>query len=962
MIFSFAHFIVDVMDVTKAIPSTKYIPFHTMEVAWKDLIVLLRSSKNVSVTCDAIVEVLESDVSALPDVFHVLAFELLISGEFNTRSNAAELLEKLGRNFSEVLSVLIGDSGTDGDLLDLNDIDIRTILSTPGATLQSKLPTPPSSKFVAESVYSVEWLDSQRRELRARMGIDVEDGIFAESDSDLFITEEDMANSTTAAEKVSSMPYQLNSSKLTATGESWLARIVRCMIVGLLSPRWEVRHGYSLGLGRLLRGVFPQLTHAATFDIDALAELNQEEVKPSLPDFICNDITCCGVCVLLLDRFIDFGESSSGGSVAPVKEVAGQLLTCVMRCRHWDASWMHLMWSLACEMSAAREDWTVALGGFIALKNIAPFCWWFISTEKWPECVATISEGMCPGVEPEVAVAACASIVAVCSSAVSHSSSAFSGTTRKSRLDGYLAWTRLIGNAICIDDTDRESPPSLVCAWSDALCSIAAATADQFLQSTESGVETLLVAVDDIMSVCCSLAGCLFVYDSSTRRHCLNNIFSVMRTTQVMCGMGHMTQGAALHARAAAVLERMLHMLGALVAAGCLSSLRPIVDLRLDDSPSSDRPSKKRPAAERGLKKLVEEAAATDDNDLAATSADDSIASAVDQGAVEHDRELRLREDLAAAWLELAFAIYQKSEVTIDFFEVVVTSVQCILLVAGDCLLAPTCSVVSSSGVASAGGRSFRSAVERFCRAEMARRPLEQDSSMHLPGLIAGRQFAYLACMVCHVGASVCRLQSRPFVKYRETIDECLKSLAASIQMSIQKHNSSQSLPDDTNPPKKRSFRFVVVADTVVQPKKKALTSVSSAQLDRSTSSEIPATSNLLGIWWAVVSVSLLFAELGFVKVETESLSGRFQLRSGLLEVFHLLESTSCGWSVSLLRLMLANDPHSTCAAFHNGDWPPEAQVHKTPLLQFLARGTARKLSTGARSMEEFAPLVGLFA
>mgnify|MGYP006180690809 CR=1 FL=1 len=104
-----------------------------MEVTWKDLIVLLRSNKNVSVICEAIVEVLESDVTGLPDVFHVLVFEMLVSDELSTRTNAGELLERLGRNFAGVLSVLLCDSGTDGELLDLDDIEIQTMLSTPGA-------------------------------------------------------------------------------------------------------------------------------------------------------------------------------------------------------------------------------------------------------------------------------------------------------------------------------------------------------------------------------------------------------------------------------------------------------------------------------------------------------------------------------------------------------------------------------------------------------------------------------------------------------------------------------------------------------------------------------------------------------------------------------------------------------------------------------------------------------------
>jgi hypothetical protein len=42
-----------------------------------------------------------------------------------------------------------------------------------------------------------------------------------------------------------------------------------------------------------------------------------------LPSFIANDIICCGMSVLMADRFVDF----SGPNIAPVKEVAAEMIS-----------------------------------------------------------------------------------------------------------------------------------------------------------------------------------------------------------------------------------------------------------------------------------------------------------------------------------------------------------------------------------------------------------------------------------------------------------------------------------------------------------------------------------------------------------------------------------------------------------------------------------------------------------
>jgi hypothetical protein len=147
------------------------------------------------------------------------------------------------------------------------------------------------------------------------------------------------------------------------------------MIIGLLDVRWETRHGCSLGLMGLLHGLglgaFPDSTelsdpehelalvesldneellgydtteigreggrgnnddvpgesvhnidpfssHSATFT--STSSSSSTSVSSILPQYLVEDIICTGVCLLMLDRFIDLRASSSSG-VSPAREV-----------------------------------------------------------------------------------------------------------------------------------------------------------------------------------------------------------------------------------------------------------------------------------------------------------------------------------------------------------------------------------------------------------------------------------------------------------------------------------------------------------------------------------------------------------------------------------------------------------------------------------------------------------------
>ena len=162
---------------------------------------------------------------------------------------------------------------------------------------------------------------------------------------------------------------------MTVTSTHLSGRLVRFMIIGLLDVKWETRHGCSLGLMGLLSGLglgglpgpdrsppkaSPPSIRISSVDLSSRCDreeslnssgddgngggdddapvrdrLSEDEVSPSpcdespspsssllsLPQYLVEDIMCTGLCLLMLDRFIDL-HSSSSISMSPAKEVS----------------------------------------------------------------------------------------------------------------------------------------------------------------------------------------------------------------------------------------------------------------------------------------------------------------------------------------------------------------------------------------------------------------------------------------------------------------------------------------------------------------------------------------------------------------------------------------------------------------------------------------------------------------
>lgn len=341
-----------------------------MDSHWKDVLLLLRGDANIGVICDALIDIIDINLHYLPDVFHEVSFALLTQCSMNTRVNSSLLLGKLCSHFSSILIPLICDSNTDGVLIQLEDIDIESIVRCHGSILYNvKVDAEIGG---GENLYTQDWLKRQRKELLKQIGLHsystdlVSNEVLNHIDIGLECFLPDIGNSTSNGSNDATSPsdkkVQVNLSK-APTNETWLARIMRCMISGLMSPQWECRHGYAIGLNQMVDNLssypYPHNQMHNT--------LTNRYVDRVLPEFLSNDILSCGLCVLLLDRFMDF-DSSSDCILSPVKESVGELLSTALRST-LSVGKYELFWRLVTEMMLSDHHWTISLGGLIACRH-----------------------------------------------------------------------------------------------------------------------------------------------------------------------------------------------------------------------------------------------------------------------------------------------------------------------------------------------------------------------------------------------------------------------------------------------------------------------------------------------------------------------------------------------------------------------------------------------------------------
>ena len=171
----------------------------------------------------------------------------------------------------------------------------------------------------------------------------------------------DIINDTiTATDNINDTITATDKNDITnTTNETWIARLIRFLVVGLLDNRWETRHGCSIGLTSFINGLYPSMKVDDTNN-----ENNNLNTKYTLPWFIVEDIICSGIGVLIYDQFLDFGLGIS--AVSPVKEACGQLITSAART--CDIIVINSVYDKLYDICNSLSNFNVRCGGLIALK------------------------------------------------------------------------------------------------------------------------------------------------------------------------------------------------------------------------------------------------------------------------------------------------------------------------------------------------------------------------------------------------------------------------------------------------------------------------------------------------------------------------------------------------------------------------------------------------------------------
>ncbi|KAJ1423533.1 hypothetical protein B484DRAFT_398622 [Ochromonadaceae sp. CCMP2298] len=561
-----------------------------MEVGWRDLLVLLRGDTNVHTICEAIVENLEGNVAALPDICHDVVLGLLSSESPTVRANASQLLMHIAERFSALLQPLISESRNDGDFINIFDIDVGFIAAKEESLLFNRR-ADASIALDDGSLYKKSWLDRQRRELLKRIKAETASTDFraatSYTDMDTCIREADVAPSKSggpgAAVLLPAAPVSLHVSGQDPTEETWLARLVRYLIVGLLSPQWEMRHGCALGLTQLVRGLFPHL--------EAEQHASAQPPRPQLlPSFLVDDILCCGICVLILDRYMDFG-SENAFVLSPVKEAVGELLACALRCDVQPQK-VKRVWELLQTMALSKQHWTVPLGGMVALKHFAAANTGLMLGHfgQFLGCLGAALCEDCAGRE-ELVLAACEVIRAF---AVPVRADLLGQVVLVQVLDGLsMLADMLISVVALVASDDRHWSPRSVQGLAAALSSVGALVLAMAAASASVSASEPVSAVCERALQCCSLVlrgFCALLavgprYRPATKLTCCELLGAALGAAFETASAHAPGQASLIATCSTSTVDEfsstLFSLLGTLLATCVLSTDRPVSDLTL---------------------------------------------------------------------------------------------------------------------------------------------------------------------------------------------------------------------------------------------------------------------------------------------------------------------------------------------------------------------------------------------
>ena len=650
---------------------------------------LLRGKSNITETCEAVVDVLQEDLPSIPDVFHEVVFNFLNSKATHIRVNGSKLLGTLVLAFSDLLEKLISESSSDGKLFDLSDINIMKIVSNEDAFLLCRTDADDTNNM-NESVYSKNWLEAQREELKSRIGLETNTSVDSYANKydevNMYISSEDIkivnsiqSDGNINEKSTEELPVALNTSHIDATTETWLTRLLRCMIVGLLNPNWEVRHGYSLGLTQILGGLYPQLISPTHF----------HQVTRALPEFICDDIMCCAVCVLLLDRLLDFGDTEDTSSISPVKETAGELLICALRC-HCSPAQRQLLWNhIQTMLALTNHHWTVSLGGYIALKHFIGLNIDMIldSSSCYSDLIEMVSTGLAPDQTEDVHIAAYSCIdamgFAMCT-ANTHTSSLLVDIDVVQVIQGLgdiISSMRMV--SLEVPGGGACSSPALARSRSTALHSLCGIL--RYIVTLPAAVavekECVMEVCGELLELLGHLQRGLFRFELSVRECCRRDLIGTLQqlspvlqgctattkpkksttdtTQRIRHEVSSKNTAESIVPSTSTVCERLFALFGSLLSCNMVSAKNPVLDLRLAEIESGKKSKSGRgtttAAARRKLGAEVNEVDVSEGVEIVHISTQEGVSPLEEAMGVEENRASLAQ--LVQAWCVCTVAV-----------------------------------------------------------------------------------------------------------------------------------------------------------------------------------------------------------------------------------------------------------------------------------------------------------------
>jgi hypothetical protein len=428
---------------------------------WEDLIILLKGSKKSGIlAANALIDIIKEE--DIPFIYHELCTDVLMSSEWTTRYNGGYAIRLITQNFFKLLYPLISNNSNDGELLLLSELDIENIIKSKNIKELCSGKSNYLSEIKSEnSLYDKKWLRKQRNALQRRLGletsnIDVTNAIIYDDNIDNNLVDindllpninnfksSSLTNNSKRKrenDEVDDMIIDTNENELKSE-ETWLTRLVRFMIVGLLDSRWETRQGCSIGLTSIINGLFPsndldteidteidinnkidldkEIDIINKNDFDKEIDINNNSPSSSssspssgnidestnllytLPSFLVEDIICSGLYVLLLDRFLDFGSSIS--SISPVKESAGQLIASASR--YCNDTTIVVIYDKIMEMlNKEFNSSIIQYGGLVVLKYFIPIHSNFIFPSKFQLLISLLTNSILENLDDIISI------------------------------------------------------------------------------------------------------------------------------------------------------------------------------------------------------------------------------------------------------------------------------------------------------------------------------------------------------------------------------------------------------------------------------------------------------------------------------------------------------------------------------------------------------------------------------